>query len=263
MWQALRRRWQQRRDDAAVARRPIPDGLWKRTLVRYPFLRRRDPEDEARLRRMASVFLDRKEFDARPGTRLTDDVVVTIAAHACLPVLRLGLERYDEFVGIVLHPHTMLARRSHADDDGVVHEYDEELLGEAGQRRPMVLSWHDVRRTGVLDTGVLCVVIHECAHVLDWGDGEVNGMPALPADLPPREWMQVLQAEHEAFAARVDGGDTSTTLDPYGAEALEEFFAVASEAFFVAPRAMKTEHPVLYGVFVRFYRQDPAEEMPA
>ena len=31
----------------ALARRAIPDDLWKRTLVRYPFLRRRDPADDS------------------------------------------------------------------------------------------------------------------------------------------------------------------------------------------------------------------------
>ena len=38
---------------------------------------------------------------------------------------------------------------------------------------------------------------------------------------------------------------------------------MASEAFFVAPQALKDEHPALYGVFSLFYRQDPAKEMPA
>ena len=128
MWQALQRRWRDRREAAAVARRPIDDALWKRTLVRYPFLRRRDPDDVACLRRMVSLFLDRKEFDASAGVRLTDDVVVTIAAQACLPVLRLGLDRYDGFVGIVLHPDQVVARREVTDEDGVVHEYDEVLL---------------------------------------------------------------------------------------------------------------------------------------
>ena len=53
-----------------------------------------------------------------------------------------------------------------------------------------------------------------------------------------------------------------TALDPYGAEAEEEFFAVASELFFVNPQAMAVEHPVLYGVFVRFYGQDPIAQLP-
>ncbi len=255
--------WRERREDAAVARRAIRDDLWKRTLVRYPFLKRRDPKAAALLRRMTSLFLDRKEFDARPGVRLTDDVVVAVAAQACLPVLRLGLARYDGFVGIVLHPDLVVARRSVVDEDGVVHEYDEELAGEAVSGGPVMLSWRDVRGAGRSAAEAFNVVIHEFAHVLDMADGVPDGVPLLPRELTRAEWLGVLEADYEAFAKRVDGGDEDTALDPYGAQSLDEFFAVASEAFFVAPRPMKAEHPALYGVFCRFYRQDPAEEMPA
>jgi Mlc titration factor MtfA (ptsG expression regulator) len=71
-----------------------------------------------------------------PPVRLTNDVVVAVAAQACLPVLQLGLERYDGFVGIVLHPDQVVARREHVDEHGVVHEYDEELLRRGRRRRP-------------------------------------------------------------------------------------------------------------------------------
>ncbi len=243
-----------------MARRPIADDLWKRTLVRYPFLRRRSADDMALLRRMTSLFLDRKEFDARDGVRLTNDVVVAVAAQACLPVLRLGLQHYSGFVGIVLHAGQVVARRSSTDDDGVVHEYDELLSGEAMEGGPVMLSWHDVRSAGRSAAEAYNVVIHEFAHVLGMADGAANGMPRLPSGLPAQEWQAVLQREYDAFVQRVDAGD-DTALDPYGAEAPEEFFAVASEAFFVAPLAMKAEHPALYGVFVRYYRQDPAAEL--
>jgi Mlc titration factor MtfA (ptsG expression regulator) len=259
MWKVWLQGWSARREAAAVARRPIPDDLWKRTLVRYPFLRRRTEADRALLRRMTSLFLDRKEFDARPGVRLTDDVVVAVAAQACLPVLRLGLAAYDGFVGIVLHADQVVARRAVTDDDGVVHEYDELLSGEAMEGGPVMLSWRDVRTAGRSAAEAYNVVIHEFAHVLDMADGAANGVPRLPPELPAAEWRAVLQDEYQRFAARVDAGE-DTALDPYGAEAPEEFFAVASEAFFVAPQAMKAEHPALYGVFVRFYRQDPGEE---
>ena len=257
----LAARWRAWRDDRAVARRPIRDDLWKRTLVRYPFLRRRDPADQAALRRLASLFLDRKEFDATSGLRLTDDVVVAVAAQACLPVLRLGLARYDGFVGIVLHPDEVVARRSVVDDDGVVHEYDEVLTGEAVQGGPVMLSWRDVRSAGRSAGEGYNVVIHEFAHVLDMADGLADGMPRLPPGLPAAEWQQALAGEYERFVRRVDAGE-DTFLDPYGAEAPAEFFAVASEAFFVSPQGLKREHPALYGVFVRFYRQDPAAETP-
>lgn len=262
MFAGWRQRWQARREAAAVARRPIADDLWKRTLVRYPFLRRRDPALAAELRRLTSLFLDRKEFDARPGVRLTNDVVVAIAAQACVPVLKLGLARYDRFVGIVVHPDQVVARRTVLDEDGIEHEYDEVLAGEAVEGGPVMLSWHDVRSAGRSAEMAYNVVIHEFAHVLDMADGLSDGVPLLPPDLPRAEWCGVLEREFEAFVARVEAGDGDTALDPYGAEGVDEFFAVASEAFFVAPQAMKAEHPVLYGVFVRFYRQDPALDLP-
>ncbi|MBK1615252.1 hypothetical protein CKO44_17460 [Rubrivivax gelatinosus] len=259
MWQRLRNRLQQRREEAALARRPIPDDLWKRTLVRYPFLQRRDPEAAAALRRLTSLFLDRKEFSAQPGVRLTDHVAVAVAAQACLPILNIGLAAYDGFVGIVLHPDQVVARRSTVDEDGVVHEYDELLSGEAMEGGPVMLSWQDVRAAGRSAAEAYNVVIHEFAHVLDMADGVADGVPLLPAELPAAEWQAVLQAEYEDFCRRVEA-DEDTALDPYGAQSPDEFFAVASEAFFVAPAAMKKEHPALYGVFVRFYRQDPAAE---
>ena len=52
--------------------------------------------------------------------------------------------------------------------------------------------------------------------------------------------------------------DEETLLDPYAAEAPEEFFAVASEAFFVAPHDFRAEHPRFYELLRGFFRQDPA-----
>lgn len=245
MWRRWWARWLTRRDDAAVARRPIRDDLWKRTLVRYPFLQRRSVEEAAMLRRLTSLFLDRKEFTAN-GVRLTDDVAVAVAAQACLPVLKLGLDAYAGFVGIVLHPDPVVARRSVVDDDGVVHEYDEELSGEAMDGGPVMLSWRDVRTAGRSASESYNVVIHEFAHVLDMARGFSAAHP-------------VLHQDYETFCKRVDAGEP-TVPDPYGAESVAEFFAVASEAFFVNATAMKTEHPALHGVLVGFYRQDPAAE---
>jgi MtfA peptidase len=83
----------------------------------------------------------------------------------------------------------------------------------------------------------------------------------LPRDLPRAEWLTVLRQAHHHLVQRVDA-DEATALDAYGAQGEDEFFAVASEAFFVTPQAMKDEHPALYGVFERFYRQDPVKDRP-
>ena len=254
------RRWllafREARERRALARRPIPDLLWRRTLRRFPFLALADAADGAELQRLTRLFLDQKEFSAAGGLRLSDDIAVAIAAQACLPVLRLGLAPYSAFVGIVVHAGQVVARREVTDDDGVVHDYDEVLAGEAMEGGPVMLSWSDVRRAGRTRSQGYNVVIHEFAHVLDMGDGTADGMPPLPPD-QRSHWQQVLRQDYEDFCRRVDA-DEPTALDPYGAENPGEFFAVASEAFFVSPRPMRAEHPALYRLLAGFYRQDPA-----
>jgi Mlc titration factor MtfA (ptsG expression regulator) len=252
-WQGL----QARREDAAVARRAIPDDLWKRTLIRYPFLQRRDAGAAAELRRLTSLFLDRKEFSAAGGLRLTDAMVVAIAAQAVLPVLRLGLARYDGFVGIVVHPDQVTARREVADDDGVVHEYVDELAGEAVAGGPVMLSWRDVADAGESAEWGYNVVIHEFAHVLAMRGGVADGSPALTSSAERARWAEQLDADYDALCDAVDAGE-ETLLDPYAAQSPDEFFAVASETFFVAPLDLRTEHPALYALLAGVYRQDPA-----
>jgi len=60
----------------------------------------------------------------------------------------------------------------------------------------------------------------------------------------------------------VESGE-ETLLDPYAAEEEAEFFAVASEAFFETPNALKGQLPRLYELFKGFYRQDPALRLKA
>jgi Mlc titration factor MtfA (ptsG expression regulator) len=252
LWQRLR----QRSEERAVERRAIPDDLWQLTLARYPFLARRSAADLAELRRLSSLFLDGKEFTGAHGLEVADDMAVAIAAQACLPVLRLGLRPYDGFVGIVVHPDEVQVKREFVDDDGIVHEYDDVLAGEAMEGGPVMLSWRDVSEAGESAGWGYNVVVHEFAHVLDMGDGLADGIPPLSSAAERRNWQAVLMADYEAFCQRVDAGE-QTTLDPYGAESPEEFFAVASEGFFVAPTDMRAEHPALYELLAAYYRQDP------
>jgi hypothetical protein len=71
----------------------------------------------------------------------------------------------------------------------------------------------------------------------------------------------VLGHEYTSFCDLVDTG-ADTLLDPYGSESIEEFFAVAVEAFFVQALAMRDEHPALYRLLADYFRQDPASTGP-
>jgi Mlc titration factor MtfA (ptsG expression regulator) len=252
--------WRRRRDARSLARRAIPDALWQHTLARYPFVARRADDELAELRRLTSLFLDRKEFAGAQGFAVTDEIALAVSVQACLPVLRLDLSLYDSFVGIVLHAGQVVAAREHADDAGVVHAYDEVLAGEAMEGGPVMLSWADVQEGGATaeDEGAAYnVVIHEFAHVIDMADGRADGIPPLPDARAIATWHATLMREFDAFSERTVCGH-ATVVDPYGAQSPEEFFAVASEAFFVAPQALKEEQPALYRLLSSYYRQDPA-----
>ncbi len=250
-------RWQRWRESRVLARRAIPAALWEHTLQRFAFLARRRPDELEQLHRLATLFLTHKEFSAAQGFVVSDEVAVAVAAQACLPILHLGLQAYDGFVGIVVHPDQVLARREVVDDDGIVHTYREALAGEAMQGGPVMLSWRDIEEAGADEDDSYNVVIHEFVHVLDLADGSADGVPPMADRSARQRWCAVMQAEYAEFCAQVDRG-ADTVIDPYGTESIDEFFAVAAECFFVTPRHLAAAHPALYAAFAAYFRQDPA-----
>ena len=219
--------------------RAIPDAVWQLTLARYPFLANRSIADQARLRMFTAQFLTQKQFSGAHGLVVTDEMAIAIAAQACLPVLNLGLKFYDDFKGIVVHPGTMVARRSVVDAAGVHHFYQETLAGEAMEGGPVTLSWQDVAASSDHLARGYNLVIHEFVHKLDMRDGAANGCPPQPSRAAKTQWQATMQAafllftEQVAMAERF--GAQLPWLDAYGATSPAEFFAVTSEAYFVNP----------------------------
>ena len=244
------RKWYRARRLAAVQ---VPDELWGRIEARLPFLEYLEPADRGRLRELARAFIAEKQFHGAHGMVLGDEIIVGIALQACLPILRIGLDAYRGWVGVVVYPGDFVIPRKEMDDAGVVHEYDDEVLGEAWEGGPVLVSWHD---EGTAPEGVN-VVIHEFAHKLDMENGDVDGLPILPASMSRRTWAAAFSTAYERFCAQVDAG-ADTALDPYGAEHPGEFFAVASESFFETPSLLQHEFPAIYEQLLGFYGVDPA-----
>lgn len=245
----------------------IPDAAWQATLTRYPFLAGRPAADAQRLRALAADFLRDKEFHGAHGFAITDEVALAVAAQAVLPVLHLpgGLDWYGDFVGIVVHSSEVVARRKTMDETGVVHEYDEVVAGEAMDRGPVMLSWQDVLASSLTAAEGYNVVIHEFAHKIDMRDGTADGCPTLlpgfdghaSARDAHAAWRAVIQPAFDAFrektiVAERFGGE-QPWLDPYGAESISEFFAVACEAYFVNRTRFGEEFPPLLALFDAFF----------
>ncbi|MBF1165203.1 MAG: zinc-dependent peptidase [Dechloromonas agitata] len=233
-------------------RQPIPDALWAATVSALPFLDILPPDEQRQLRTLAEDFLAEKEFSAAGGLELSDEICVAIAAQGCLPILKLGLKAYRDWVGIIVYPDEFVVRRRFEDETGIVHEYDDVLSGEAWEGGPLIVSWHDVKMAG----DGYNVVIHEFAHKLDMLNGDADGMPALHSDLDASEWETIFFAAYDDFCARVDSGE-ETLIDPYASETPGEFFAVLSESFFEIPDVVAGEYTDLYDLLRRYYRQDP------
>jgi MtfA peptidase len=246
------------------APRGIPDGLWHSTIAQYPFLTVLSAAEQARLRSFSALFLSHKEFHG-VGLEMTDAVALAIAAQACLPVLHLhakparALAWYDDFVGINVYPGEMRARRKVQDATGVVHHYSEDLRGEAMENGPVTLSWADVQRAGHTAVEGYNVVVHEFAHKLDMKSGAADGCPPLPSRNMHARWQAVMAAEYLAFCDAVQlserFGAAPPYLDAYAATNPGEFFAVASEAYFVNRAALQNAHPALPSLFDGFYLQ--------
>src|SRR6185295_17558383 len=179
-------RWRRRR---TLERRAIPEPLWQLTLARFPFLAARSDTDLQALREMTTLFLAQKEVAGAGGLEVSDEMAVAIAAQACLPALKLGLQWLDGFVGIVVHEDAVVAPREHEDEDGVVHAWDEELSGEAMSGGPVMLAWRDVEQAGVSAADGYNVVVHEFAHVIDMRGGVTAALETIDPESERGVWV--------------------------------------------------------------------------
>jgi len=243
-----------------LARSALPDALWRQALASLPFLADYDGAETARLRELSVLFLDAKGIVGARGHKVTPLQRVVIAMQACVPVLNLDLGLYDGFENVIVYPDQFLPGWEWEDEAGVVHKHHEAMAGEAMQRGPVVLSWPDVAASGDWQATGMNLVIHEFAHKIDMVNGDADGFPPLPPDLPAEPWEAALSAAFADFAGRVDR-DEETAIDPYAAENPGEFFAVLSEVFFADPRLLAREYPAVYAQFVGFYRQDPSARL--
>jgi Mlc titration factor MtfA (ptsG expression regulator) len=227
--------------------------LWKRVAAKLSFLRGLSEDDTARLKELVVLFLAEKEMHGAQGLQLTDEVRLSIAAQACLPILNLGLDAYGGWVGVIVYPGEFRVQKEEVDQDGVVHTFDEELAGEAWPGGPVILSWEDI---GLAERGYN-VVIHEFAHKIHMDGGGDEEYPAARAGMDAARWRKTLKEAYDRFCAEVDTGE-STFIDPYAAEHPAEFFAVMSEAFFTESGVLARDWPELYAQLAMFYKQDPA-----
>jgi Mlc titration factor MtfA (ptsG expression regulator) len=238
--------------------RPVPPA-WRRIVERnLPIFHRLPPADQDELLGHVQVFLAEKHFEGCGGLKLTDEIRVTVAAQACLLLLHRETDYYPTLTTILVYPSGYAVEVEESIAPGIWEERDDHNLGHAARRlNAMVLAWDSAKHGAADPADGANLVLHEFAHQLDFENAADDGTPALQTHAEYLAWARVMGAEFEALGA-AEEADAPTVLDTYGAENPSEFFAVATEAFFERPRALRAKHPQLYAELQRFFRQDPA-----
>jgi Mlc titration factor MtfA (ptsG expression regulator) len=238
--------------------RPVPNE-WRLIISRnVPFFDRLPAADQRELLGHVQVFLAEKRFEGCAGLQLTDEIRVTIATQACLLLLHRWTDYYSRLLTILVYPSGYVVNEERHLDGHIWERGRQGRLGETGREMgSMVLAW-DAAKAGARDpSDGKNLVLHEFAHQLDFEDLVGDGVPALSSRGDRRSWAEVMKVEFAALRAADETG-IPTLLDSYGATNPAEFFAVATEAFFERPRALRQRRPRLYGELQRFFRQDPA-----
>jgi len=212
--------------------------------------------EKARLRVLAAVLLQQKKFTGVQGLELTQKMKLLIAAQACVPVLKLGLNYYSSFTQVTVYPAAFWVERNETDAFGVVHHAKRLLSGESWSRGPLILSWQDIEHDLRHDGYGHNVIIHEFVHKIDMLDQYADGVPPFVSSAEAKNWGSVFREAYQDLNKQL-AHRHKPCIDAYAATSPAEYFAVVSECFFSDPRRLIKCSEKVYQALAIFYQQEP------
>jgi len=256
-------RWFADRRRKRLNQEPFPD-QWEEILLRnvahYCLL---DEASKSHLHALIQVFIAEKNWEGAGGLAITDEIRVTISAHACLLLLGLSHNYYQNVESIIVYPSTVVSphrRRGFFETAMDPVQQETPIIGQAHQQGPVIIIWDAALQSGRHPESGHNVIYHEFAHKLDMLDGLADGTPPLSDRAEYRDWVQTCSREYLRLKKQAETGK-KTFLDAYGATNEAEFFAVATEQFFNRPKLMLDHAAELYRVLREYYRQDPMQRV--
>ena len=239
-----------RRRTAALAQE-FP-AAWRQILMaRVAFYLSLTKKEKIRFEKQVQVFLASTRISG-VQTDVDDTTRLLVAASALIPVFGFPNWEYRNLGDVLIVPD---AWQQNNDPTTEVKPLEGTLLGSVQgfqNQHYMRLSKASLEQ-GFRDAADRQNVgIHEFAHLLDEADGVIDGLPK--AALPPallRQWAAVMQREIAAIQAG------KSEINPYAATNEAEFFAVVTEYFFEKPEKLQENHPDLYELLNRAFRQNP------
>ena len=250
-WIYFRRLYLKRR----IEKTPFPPELL-RYLRRIPQYCLLDESLKKSLHRKILYFLATKEFRG-VKVSVTEEMKAVISFYACLMVLKIPQECYEVLQTILIYPSDVLYEDLRS--RGGIYRKEQVILEGQSAGDTVVIAWSDARK----EAYHLChrnVVVHELAHVLDFEEGAMDGIPPLERSRTD-EWSRVLYRRFRALREKSrrnrEWGDYAL-LGEYAGTDEAEFFAVVTELYFQRPWILTRHFPDLYREWKGFFGLDTA-----
>jgi len=216
---------------------------WREVLLdRYDHYDRLPDELRARFEDDVRLFLAQKRITG-VEVEVTDELRLLVAASAVTLSLEWPDYDWDQLAEVLLYPQ---------DFDRDYGFESEDLAGQAHPWGTLILSVPALLGSFADPDDAYHVGIHEFAHLLDADHTHFDGIPVGLRPHRSAEWVALVEKEMERLRRR------KSVLDPYGGEDPVEFLAVAVEAFFETPLALRRRHRELYAILSEYFAQDPA-----
>ena len=231
---------------------------WKLLLRdEVPLYNKLPVEDREELHGHIQVLLSEKYFEGAGGIEATEGMKLIICEHAALLLLHRKTDYFPKLISILIYPAAYEAKRRIQTGRGVLSEVVEARAGESWTSGTLILAWEDVERDLASIPATRSVVLHEFAHQLDVGSGVMNGAPVLSDRELQHHWPEALSEAYKRLSQATRQHE-QTILRPYAVKNPPEFFAVATEAFFLYPVQLHRGEPDLYSALCQYFKQDPA-----
>lgn len=240
---------------------PIP-ASWPAIVAKnVPLSRALGDAERERLLRIAQLLIREVPFEGCKGLEITEEIRVTIAATAAMLLVRRSFPKFLRLERILVYPDSFVALRvrDHRSLDVVREEHG--LEGEAWGDGIVVIAWGNVVAAASPTPPHGNVALHEFAHLLDFEDGSADGTPLLESAGARSRWRAIFQREFEQLEKDIEA-DRPATLNDYAATNLAEFFAVATETYFLEPDRLRAGRPDLFTQLDRFYRPGAGNAFP-
>ncbi|MCW3464636.1 zinc-dependent peptidase [Chitinophaga nivalis] len=203
--------------------------------------------DKLRFQQMVQRFLKRTHIEG-VGTLVEPLDRTLVAASAIIPIFGFKDWEYFNLTNVILYPDTFNETYQFEGNQRNILG----MVGSGALHGQMILSRNALREGFANVTDKSNTAIHEFVHLLDKTDGVIDGMPTkLMEHSYSIPWMQLV---HKTIQQMYEG---HTDINPYGATSQAEFFAVISEYFFERPDLLAENHPELYEMLTKIFRQKP------